>query len=102
MKAAEGLDERLRELTGFRLNEETPLPCAHAVKAPTLMAHHRPRQCNATWCGQSRSIVDFDSSPFRRVIAPLIWALYYLLPLSTRSASSSSFAASLSTRSLAC
>jgi len=32
LKAAERLDERLRELTGFRLDEETPLPYAHHVK----------------------------------------------------------------------
>jgi hypothetical protein len=37
-KAAERLDERLRELTGFRLDEETPLPYAKRVKVPTLMA----------------------------------------------------------------
>jgi pimeloyl-ACP methyl ester carboxylesterase len=40
-KAAEQLDERLRELTGFRLDEETPLPHAHAVKVPTMMAQLR-------------------------------------------------------------
>ena len=40
-KAAERLDERLRELTGFRLDEETPLPYAKAVKVPTLMAQLR-------------------------------------------------------------
>jgi uncharacterized protein len=33
--------ERLRELTGLRLDEETPLPYAHAVEAPTLMAQLR-------------------------------------------------------------
>ena len=40
-KAAERLDERLRELTGFRLDEETPLPHAKHVKVPTLMAQLR-------------------------------------------------------------
>lgn len=35
------MDERLRELTGFRLAEETPQPYAHAVKVPTLMAQLR-------------------------------------------------------------
>ena len=40
-KAARQLDERLRELTGFRLDEETPEPYAHAVKVPTLMAQLR-------------------------------------------------------------
>ena len=29
---------RIRELTGFRLDEETPRPHAHAVKVPTFMA----------------------------------------------------------------
>jgi uncharacterized protein len=37
-KAARQLDEHLRELTGFRLDEEIPLPYAHGVKVPTLMA----------------------------------------------------------------
>jgi uncharacterized protein len=36
-KAAARLDERLRELTVFRLDEETPLPYAKHVKVPTLM-----------------------------------------------------------------
>jgi hypothetical protein len=40
-KAASRLDERLRELTGFRLDEETPLPYAQHVKVPTLMAQLR-------------------------------------------------------------
>jgi uncharacterized protein len=40
-KAAQRLDERLRELTGFRLDEETPLPYAGQVKVPTLMAQLR-------------------------------------------------------------
>jgi pimeloyl-ACP methyl ester carboxylesterase len=40
-KAAQQLDERLRELTGFRLDEETPLPYAQHVKVPTLMAQLR-------------------------------------------------------------
>lgn len=40
-KAAKRLDERLRELTGFRLDEETPLPYAKHVKVPTLMAQLR-------------------------------------------------------------
>lgn len=40
-KAAMRLDERLRELTGFRLDEETPLPYAPQVKVPTLMAQLR-------------------------------------------------------------
>jgi hypothetical protein len=40
-KAASLLDERLRELTGFRLDEETPLPYAKHVKLPTLMAQLR-------------------------------------------------------------
>ena len=40
-KAAERLDERVRELTGFRLDEETPLPYARHVKVPTLMAQLR-------------------------------------------------------------
>jgi pimeloyl-ACP methyl ester carboxylesterase len=40
-KAAKMLDERLRELTGFRLDEETPLPYAKHVKVPTLMAQLR-------------------------------------------------------------
>ena len=37
-KAAERLDVRIRELTGFRLDEETPRPHAHAVTVPTFMA----------------------------------------------------------------
>ncbi|GMA14266.1 alpha/beta hydrolase [Deinococcus metallilatus] len=40
-KEAHKLDERLRELTGFRLDEETPLPYAPQVKVPTLMAQLR-------------------------------------------------------------
>lgn len=40
-KAAERLDVRLREMTGFRLDELTPRPHAHAVKIPTLMAQLR-------------------------------------------------------------
>jgi pimeloyl-ACP methyl ester carboxylesterase len=40
-KAASMLAERLRELTGFRLDEETPLPYAPHVKMPTLMAQLR-------------------------------------------------------------
>lgn len=40
-KAAKQLDERLRELTGFRLDEETPLPYAKHVTVPTLMAQLR-------------------------------------------------------------
>lgn len=40
-KAAAKLDERLRELTGFRLDEETPLPYASHVRVPTLMAQLR-------------------------------------------------------------
>ena len=40
-KAAEQLDARLRELTGFQLDEETPLPHAHAVKVPTMLAQLR-------------------------------------------------------------
>jgi pimeloyl-ACP methyl ester carboxylesterase len=40
-KAAARLDERVRELTGFRLDEETPLPYAKHVKVPTLMAQLR-------------------------------------------------------------
>jgi uncharacterized protein len=38
-KAAERLDER--ELTGFRLDEETPLSYAKHVKVPTLIAQLR-------------------------------------------------------------
>lgn len=40
-KAAAKLDERVRELTGFRLDEETPLPYAKHVTVPTLMAQLR-------------------------------------------------------------
>lgn len=40
-KQAARLDERVRELTGFRLDEETPLPYAPHVKVPTLMAQLR-------------------------------------------------------------
>jgi uncharacterized protein len=40
-KAARQLDERLRELTGFRLDEETPLHHAKHVQVPTLMAQLR-------------------------------------------------------------
>src|SRR5688572_17220537 len=40
-KAVDRLDERLRELSGMRLEEETPQPYAHAVKVPTLMAQLR-------------------------------------------------------------
>jgi hypothetical protein len=39
--AASMLDDRLRELTGFRLDEETPLPYAPHVKVPTLIAQLR-------------------------------------------------------------
>jgi hypothetical protein len=41
VKAAARLDERVRELTGFRLDEETPLPYAKHVRVPTLMAQLR-------------------------------------------------------------
>lgn len=37
-RAAERLDVRVRELTGFRLDEETPRPHAHAVTIPIFMA----------------------------------------------------------------
>jgi hypothetical protein len=40
-KAARRLDERVRELTGFRLDEETPLPYARHVKVLTLQAQLR-------------------------------------------------------------
>lgn len=40
-RAAARLDERLRELTGFRLDEETPRPYASDVRVPTLMAQLR-------------------------------------------------------------
>ncbi|MDC4293821.1 alpha/beta hydrolase, partial [Acinetobacter baumannii] len=40
-KMVEDFNERLRELTGFRVDEETPLPYAHAVKVPTMMAQLR-------------------------------------------------------------
>lgn len=40
-KQAAKLDERVRELTGFRLDEETPLPYAGHVQVPTLMAQVR-------------------------------------------------------------
>jgi hypothetical protein len=40
-KAAERLDERVRELTGFRLDEETPRPYAKDVRTPTFMAQLR-------------------------------------------------------------
>jgi uncharacterized protein len=40
-KAAARLDERVRELTGFRLDEETPSPYAKHVRVPTLMAQLR-------------------------------------------------------------
>jgi hypothetical protein len=40
-KTAQQLDERLRQETGFRLDEETPRPYAKHVKVPTLMAQLR-------------------------------------------------------------
>lgn len=40
-KEAAKLDERLRETTGFRLDELTPRPYGHGVKVPTLMAQLR-------------------------------------------------------------
>ena len=40
-KAAQRLDERVRELTGFRLDEQTPLPYANHVNVATLMAQLR-------------------------------------------------------------
>jgi pimeloyl-ACP methyl ester carboxylesterase len=40
-KAAKQLDERLREMTGFRLDELTPRPYGHGVTVPTLMAQLR-------------------------------------------------------------
>ena len=53
-KAANKLDERLRELTGFRLDEETPLPYAKHVEVPTLMAQlRRDFLINAESDGQS-------------------------------------------------
>ncbi len=36
--AAAKLDEKVRKLTGFRLDEETPAPYGHGVKVPTFMA----------------------------------------------------------------
>lgn len=41
VKTAQQADAWLRELTGFRLDEETPLPSAKHVKVPTLMAQLR-------------------------------------------------------------
>jgi hypothetical protein len=41
VKAAAKLNERVRELTGFRLDEETPQPYAKSVNVPTLMAQLR-------------------------------------------------------------
>lgn len=40
-RAAAALDARVRELAGFRLDEETPRPHAHAVTVPTFMAQLR-------------------------------------------------------------
>lgn len=40
-KAAAQLDERIHELTGFRLDEMSPTPSAPAVKVPTLIAQLR-------------------------------------------------------------
>jgi hypothetical protein len=40
-RAAARLDERVRELTGFRLDEQTPLPYAPDVTVPTLQAQLR-------------------------------------------------------------
>lgn len=40
-KTCKQVDDRLRELTGFRLDEETPRPHAKAVKVPTMMAQLR-------------------------------------------------------------
>jgi len=41
VKTVVRMDERLRELTGFRLDEDTPLPYARGVIVPTLMAQLR-------------------------------------------------------------
>ncbi len=41
VRSASHLDERLRDTTGFRLDELTPRPHGHAVKTPTLMAQLR-------------------------------------------------------------
>jgi hypothetical protein len=41
VKAVERLDERSRELTGFRLDELTPRPYGGGVKVPTLMVQLR-------------------------------------------------------------
>nr|WP_231488349.1 hypothetical protein [Brevibacterium sp. VCM10] len=40
-KAAERLDTRIRKLTGFHLDEQTPLHHAHTATVPTLMAQLR-------------------------------------------------------------
>lgn len=40
-RAAERLDERIYELSGFRLDEMSPTPHAHAVEVPTLLAQLR-------------------------------------------------------------
>lgn len=40
-QAAAALDERVRKLTGFRLDEETPAPWGHGVTIPTFMAQLR-------------------------------------------------------------
>jgi len=41
VNAAAKLGERVRELTGFRLEEETPQPYAKSVKLPMSMAQLR-------------------------------------------------------------
>jgi pimeloyl-ACP methyl ester carboxylesterase len=52
--AARRLDERVRELTGFRLDDETPLPYAKHVRVPTLMAQlHRDFLIHAERDGQA-------------------------------------------------
>ncbi|MFS4474311.1 alpha/beta hydrolase family protein [Chryseobacterium sp. T20] len=40
-KAAQQLDERLHQLTGFHLKDETPTPYAKYVKVPTMMVQLR-------------------------------------------------------------
>ena len=40
-KAADQLDERVHELTGFRLDEMSPIPSAAGVRVPTLLVQLR-------------------------------------------------------------
>jgi pimeloyl-ACP methyl ester carboxylesterase len=66
-KTAAQFDERMKEVTGFRLDELTPLPYAHGVRVPTLMAQlHRELFVNSERNGQE--IFDAIAAPDKELL----------------------------------